>query len=63
MLKIILTLNQYAQNYSSAKSECASQIRFWLGVKFIGLGFNTKSNHIGFNICFCFYSLLDIESK
>jgi hypothetical protein len=46
MLKIILS--QYTQKYFSAKSKCASQIEFWFGVKFIGLGFNTKPNHIGF---------------
>jgi hypothetical protein len=48
MLKIILTLSKYAQKYSSTKSKCESQIGFQLGVKFIGLGFNTKSNCIGF---------------
>jgi hypothetical protein len=48
MLKIILTLSQYIQKYFSAKSKCASQIGFWLGVNFIGLGFKTKSNRIGF---------------
>jgi hypothetical protein len=48
MLKIISTLSQYAQKYSNAKSKCASQIGFWLGVKFIGLRFNIKPNRIGF---------------
>jgi len=48
MLKINLTVSQYIQKYFSAKSKCASQIGFWLGVKFIGLGFITKSNHLGF---------------
>ncbi len=48
MLKIISTLSQYAKKYFTAKSKCASQIGFWLGFKFIGLGFNTKLNCIGF---------------
>jgi hypothetical protein len=43
-----LTLSQYIKKYFNPKSKHASRIGFWLGVKFIGLGFNIKSNCLGF---------------